>query len=83
MKQRYKEFEIATSDDNNYTLNKIGIVESGKTKGNETVTIVGFYNNIASAVKMMAKLCANKADDLNGWLVEYKKVKSDIEEMLK
>lgn len=78
MKQRYREFEVESIDDNNYQLSRVGIVQSGKNAGNETLSLVGYFNSIESVVNRIATLSGNKADDLRGWLDEYRNVKDEI-----
>ena len=82
MKQRYREFQIEATDDKNYEVNRIGVVKDGANAGKETLKLVGYYNNIENAVKEIARLCGNKADDLHAWLVEYRNVKTEIENII-
>ncbi len=74
MKQRIENYEIEASDDRNYTVNKIAIVKDGDNAGKESRSFVGYYNSIESAVKEIARLCANDQPDLKTWLIEYKAI---------
>jgi len=83
MKQRIRNYEIECIDDKNYTVNRIGISDGEKTKGEETFSLVGYFNSVEPAVRRIAELCGNTATDLKGWLKEYRAVVEEVKEMLK
>jgi len=82
MKQRIRNYEIESIDDNNYAVNKIGISDGEKTKGQETLSLVGYFNTLESAAKRIAQLCGDKTEDMKSWLAEYRKVKDEFAELL-
>ncbi len=89
LKQRFRNYEISAQDSNNYILSSVGVVSAIKkdgtpneTAGNETLTNIGFYNSIASAVKRMAQLEANERETLKEWLEEYRSVVAELDELL-
>jgi len=83
MKQRIRNYEIESIDDNNYTVNRVGISDGEKTRGQETLSLVGYFNSVESAIRRVAELCGNTAPDLNGWLREYRTVIEEVKETLK
>jgi len=82
MKDRFREFQIESIDDKNYRVDRVSIIKDGDNKGKESFAFVGYYGQIEHAIKTIAQLLANKADDLNAWLVEYRVVKEEIETMI-
>lgn len=82
MKQRIRNYQIEASDDRNYTVDRVGISKDGANKGKETLTNVGYFNSIESAVDRIAKLCGNECDDLKAWLAEYRAVKDEVMSIL-
>ena len=83
MTQRIGDYEISVLDKNNYVVNEFHIIEEGEKKGSETTKFVGNYNKIENAVKEIARRYANEANDLKGWLVEYRAVIERAEALLK
>jgi len=64
MKQRIGNYEIEASDDKNYTVSKVNVIEKGDNKGEESFVVVGYYNSITNAVKEVARRVANKQAEL-------------------
>jgi hypothetical protein len=48
-------------DERNYTLIKIWVIESGKTKGNQVNTPVGYYRKLTEALEAYARKKASDA----------------------
>jgi len=83
MKQKIRDYCIESSDDDkNYIVSKATVSLKGKNAGEKVERIIGYHNSISSAVKEVARLCANKADGLKSWLAEYKAVINSVEDIL-
>ena len=79
MKQRIREYEIESVDDNNYTVSRIGVAgEKSKTPGEETVTGLGYFSQLEHAIKRVAELCGNATENLDTWMTEYRAVINDL-----
>jgi hypothetical protein len=83
VKQRYREYEIASLDDSNYTVSRASTATKGKNEGKETLATLGYFSTVEAAVLRVATLCGNDARNLWGWLDEYEAVMEDFEDILK
>ena len=83
MKQRYGMYEIEAIDASNYTVSRATTAVKGKEAGKEVLTLISYHSSIQQAVRRIATLCGNTKPDLRAWLVEYRNVHADFEDMLK
>ena len=73
-----------SSDSMNYILQVKGTVQTGKTKGDDTLVAVGYFSTVENALKAY-KECLIKETDIktiNELLVAIKKIDKHIEKVL-
>ena len=86
MKFRLRDYEVSSAaDGKSYVLSKVGVtgefqVNGDKTAnpGKETLAVIGYYQNIGSAVESLAALTANDKDTLKEWVAEYRAIKDEF-----
>lgn len=73
-----------TSDDRNVILTKVQIVQSGKTKGEEVYSNVGYYSNVERALNdyLRVKINTSQATSINELKAEIRKVNKTIKKMM-
>jgi hypothetical protein len=73
-----------TSDERNVILTKISIGQSGKSKGKEVESNVGYYGNIEHALNdyLRIKINTSQATSINELKAEIREVKQIIKKML-
>lgn len=78
-----KKYRIV-SDTSNYIIQAIGAVREGKNKGNETITVEGYYGSLESALKGYKKLLIRESDitTVDELLKALKRIDEKIENIL-
>jgi len=73
-----------TSDERNVILTKISIGQSGKNKGKEVESNVGYYGNIEHALNdyLRIKINTSQATSINELKAEIREVKQIIKNMM-
>jgi hypothetical protein len=73
-----------TSDERNVILTKISIGQSGKSKGKEVESNVGYYGNIEHALNdyLRIKINTSQATSINELKAEIREVKQTIKNMM-
>ncbi len=73
-----------TSDERNVILTKISIGQSGKSKGKEVESNVGYYGNIEHALNdyLRIKINTSQATSINELKAEIREVKQIIKNMM-
>ena len=75
---------IITSNPNEFTLKKRGIVQTGKNQGETVFETIGHYSSLASVLKAMPDriIMNSDATDLGELIEEYKEIKKILKEAL-
>lgn len=78
-----KDYKL-TSDERNVILTKISIGQSGKSKGKEVESNVGYYGNIEHALNdyLRIKINTSQATSINELKAEIREVKQTIKNMM-
>jgi hypothetical protein len=78
-----KDYKL-TSDERNVILTKISIGQSGKSKGKEVESNVGYYGTIEHALNdyLRIKINTSQATSINELKAEIREVKQIIKKML-
>jgi hypothetical protein len=73
-----------TSDERNVILTKISIGQSGKSKGKEVESNVGYYGTIEHALNdyLRIKINTSQATSINELKAEIREVKKTIQRMM-
>ena len=73
-----------TSDERNVILTKVQISQSGKSKGQEVYTNIGYYGNIEHALNdyLRVKINTSQATSINELKAEIREVKKTIQKMM-
>jgi hypothetical protein len=76
---------VLTSDAYNYVLNRRQIAQSGKSKGEEVLVPMGFYQNITQALHALLddKVSQTTARTLNGLVRDYTAACEYIKDLFK
>lgn len=78
-----KDYKL-TSDERNVILTKISIGQSGKSKGKEVESNVGYYGTIEHALNdyLRIKINTSQATSINELKAEIREVKQTIKNMM-
>ena len=78
-----KDYKL-TSDERNVILTKISIGQSGKSKGKEVESNVGYYGTIEHALNdyLRIKINTSQATSINELKEEIREVKKTIQKMM-
>ena len=78
-----KDYKL-TSDERNVILTKISIGQSGKSKGKEVESNVGYYGTIEHALNdyLRIKINTSQATSINELKAEIREVKKTIQRMM-
>lgn len=72
------------SDSKNYMIQKVGQVQDGEKKGDETITTMGYYGSLESALKNYKELLIRESDieTIEELLSTIKEIDKKIEKIL-
>lgn len=72
------------SDSRNYVLQKMGKVQEGENKGDDTLTNEGYYGSLESALKSYKQLLIRESDirNIEELLAAIKEIDKKIEKVL-